>query len=256
MTTNVGTFDQYRTNCSRCAVNRLCNSPRFFSHWVELGRLGRHRTDRHRGRWDFVLPTDFSDFRPVPLSATSDAGYGREPSGGPKVCWSLGVQPLTKRNTSEHSHHTLRHVSRCLMPASQMAIAQQGVKVGGLQCNVSGGLGLIITSSKEMRCIFTSVSGNQEPYYGAIHKFGLDIGATDNGIFAWDVFASSVGPELGALAGEYVGVDASATVGAGVGANVLVGSQRPFTLQPLSIQAQTGLALAGGVAALTLRPGP
>ena len=35
-----------------------------------------------------------------------------------------------------------------LMPASQMAIAQQGVKVGALQCNVSGGLGLIITSSK------------------------------------------------------------------------------------------------------------
>ena len=74
------------------------------------------------------------------------------------------------------------------MPASQMAIAQQGVKVGGLQCNVSGGLGLIITSSKEMRCVFSSVSGNQEPYYGAIHKFGLDIGATDNGILAWDVF--------------------------------------------------------------------
>ena len=143
-----------------------------------------------------------------------------------------------------------------LMPAAQTAIAQQGVKVGALQCNVSGGLGLIITSSKEMRCVFTSVSGNQEPYYGTIHKFGLEIGATDNGILAWDVFAPSVGPELGALAGEYVGVDASATVGAGVGANVLVGSQRSFTLQPLSIQAQTGLALAGGVAALTLRPGP
>jgi Protein of unknown function (DUF992) len=117
-----------------------------------------------------------------------------------------------------------------LIPAAQTAFAQQGVKVGALQCNVSGGLGLIITSSKEMRCVFTSVSGNQEPYYGTIHKFGLDIG-------------------------EYVGVDASATVGAGVGANVLVGSQRSFTLQPLSIQAQTGLALAGGVAALALRPG-
>ena len=72
---------------------------------------------------------------------------------------------------------------------------------------------------------------------------------------AWDVFAPSEGPEPGALAGDYVGVGASATVGAGVGANVLVGSQRSITLQPLSVQAQTGLALAGGVAALTLRPG-
>ena len=51
-----------------------------------------------------------------------------------------------------------------LMPTAQMAIAQQGVKVGALRCNVSGGLGLIITSSKEMSCIFASVSGNQEPY--------------------------------------------------------------------------------------------
>jgi len=65
---------------------------------------------------------------------------------------------------------------------------------------------------------------------------------------AWDVFAPSEGPEPGALAGDYVGVGASAT--AGVGANV-----RSITLQPLSVQAQTGLALAGGVAALTLRPG-
>ncbi|MGH6841056.1 MAG: DUF992 domain-containing protein, partial [Methylocella sp.] len=53
------------------------------------------------------------------------------------------------------------------------------------------------------------------------------------------------------------GVDASATIGAGVGANALVGgSGRTFTLQPLSIQAQTGLALAAGVAELTLRAGP
>ena len=97
-----------------------------------------------------------------------------------------------------------------------MAIAQQGVKVGALRCNVSGGLGLIITSSNEMSCIFTSVSGNQEPYYGTICKFGLDIGATDEGILAWDVFAPSEGPEPGALAGEYVGLDARRRLGPGL----------------------------------------
>jgi hypothetical protein len=37
---------------------------------------------------------------------------------------------------------------------------------------------------------------------------------------------------------------------------VLVGGlDRSFALQPLSIQTQTGLALAAGVASLTLRPG-
>ena len=143
-----------------------------------------------------------------------------------------------------------------LTTAAQTATAQQGVKIGALRCEVSGGLGLIITSSKDMRCVFTSARGLDEPYYGTIRKFGLDIGATDQGILVWDVFAPSEGPERGALAGEFVGVGASATIGAGVGANALVGGfGRSFTLQPLSVQAQTGLALAAGVAALTLRPG-
>ena len=143
-----------------------------------------------------------------------------------------------------------------LTTSAQTAVAQQGVKVGALRCEVSGGLGLIITSSKEMRCVFTSGRGRQEHYYGTIRKFGLDIGATDKGVLAWDVFAPSEGPKPGALAGDYAGVGASATVGAGVGANALVGgSGRSFTLQPLSVQAQTGLALAAGVAEMTLRTG-
>jgi hypothetical protein len=138
----------------------------------------------------------------------------------------------------------------------QTAVAQQGVKIGALRCEVSGGLGLIITSSKDMQCVFTSASGQSEPYSGTIRKFGLDIGVTDKGVLAWDVFAPSEGPKPGALAGDYAGVGASATVGAGVGANALVGgSGSSFTLQPLSVQAQTGLALAAGVAGLTLRAG-
>ena len=45
------------------------------------------------------------------------------------------------------------------------------------------------------------------------------------------------------------------TVGAGAGANVLVGgSNRTVSLQPVSVQGQTGLNLAAGVAELTLRP--
>ena len=144
-----------------------------------------------------------------------------------------------------------------LSTSAQTAVAQQGVKIGALSCEVSGGLGLIITSSKDMQCVFTSARGHREHYYGTVRKFGLDIGATDRGVLAWDVFAPSAGPERGALAGDYAGVDASATIGAGVGANALVGGfGRSFTLQPISIQAQTGLALAAGVASMTLRAGP
>lgn len=136
------------------------------------------------------------------------------------------------------------------------AMAEQHVKVGALRCEVSAGLGLIITSSEELNCAFTSARGRREHYYGKIRKFGLDIGATERGVLAWDVFASIEGPRRHALAGEYGGVDASATVGIGVGANALIGgSDRAFTLQPLSVQGQTGLALAAGVESMTLRPG-
>jgi hypothetical protein len=143
-----------------------------------------------------------------------------------------------------------------LVLAAQTAVAQQNVRVGRLRCNVSGGLGLIVTSTKEMSCVFTTIHGHHELYFGTIRKFGLNIGATDRGLLAWTVFAPTQLPGPGALAGEYGGVTASATVGAGVGANLLVGgSNQTISLQPLSVQAQTGLALSGGVAALSLRPG-
>ena len=129
-----------------------------------------------------------------------------------------------------------------------------GTKVGTLDCNISGGLGLIVTSKKEMVCTFTSVSGRHETYAGSITKFGLDIGATTGGKMIWAVYAPT-SKRFGALSGSYGGATAEATVGAGVGANVLVGgSNRTITLQPLSVQGQTGLNVAAGVAGLELQP--
>jgi len=93
-------------------------------------------------------------------------------------------------------------------------------------------------------------------YHGRINKFGLDIGGTDRGILVWDVYAPTEGPLHHALAGNYEGVGASATVGVGLGANALIGgSNREISLQPLSVQAQTGLDIAAGVSSITLRPG-
>jgi hypothetical protein len=70
----------------------------------------------------------------------------------------------------------------------------------------------------------------------------------------WAVYAPTT-RRFGALAGNYSGATAEATVGAGLGANVLVGgSDRTVALQPLSVQGQTGLNVAAGVAELILRP--
>jgi hypothetical protein len=145
--------------------------------------------------------------------------------------------------------------SALFLLAATGPVAADGIKIGALRCNVAGGLGLIITSSKPMNCVFTSGRGYSEQYAGIIRKFGLDIGTTNRGILSWAVFAPAAGGPRGALSGDYAGVDASATVGAGVGANALVGGfDRSITLQPLSIQVQSGLALAAGVASLTLQP--
>jgi hypothetical protein len=135
------------------------------------------------------------------------------------------------------------------------AFAEQ-VKVGQLQCDVSAGLGMIIASSKDMQCRFTSANGRHEMYHGRIKKFGVDIGGTNRGTLVWDVFAPTRGPLRHALAGDYTGLGANATIGVGLGANALMGgSSREFSLQPLSVQTQTGLDIAAGVSSLELRPG-
>lgn len=140
------------------------------------------------------------------------------------------------------------------LPDPTMAQANR-TKAGTLTCDISGGIGMIIGSQKEVTCMFTpSRRGAREVYVGTIDKFGLDVGATAGGQMIWAVYAPS-SRRYGALAGTYTGASGEATVGAGVGANVLVGgSNRTVTLQPVSVQGQAGLNLAVGVASLNLRP--
>jgi len=136
------------------------------------------------------------------------------------------------------------------------ALAQTRAQVGVLDCSIAGGVGLIIGSQKEAQCIFRPSDGTStQAYFGVIRKFGLDIGVTTAQQMVWAVFAAG-NPAPGALAGEYLGATAEATVAAGLGANVLVGgSNRTVALQPVSVQAQTGLNIAAGVAELVLRAG-
>jgi hypothetical protein len=132
--------------------------------------------------------------------------------------------------------------------------ASAQTKVGTLDCDISAGIGMIVASQKGVQCTFTPSAGRRpEIYQGTITKYGVDIGATSGGRMIWAVFAPTNANLNGALAGGYAGATAEATVGAGAGANVLVGgSNRTITLQPLSVQGQTGLNLAVGVAGLSL----
>ena len=133
------------------------------------------------------------------------------------------------------------------------AQAQSYLKAGVLTCAVSPGVGLLVTSSKSLSCTFVPDFRGPEYYGGTIRKVGIDIGITGATVIVWAVLSSVEGFPVGALAGTYGGVSAEATVGIGLGANVLVGgSNRAFALQPLSVQGQVGLDFAVGLTQVDL----
>ncbi len=126
------------------------------------------------------------------------------------------------------------------------------VQVGQLICSLSAGIGLIVGSQRNVNCTFQPDNGPPEAYTGTMTKVGLDIGVTGGTTIVWAVFAGT-NRYSGMLTGTYAGAQAEATVGAGLGANVLVGgSNRSVALQPLSVQGQVGLDIAAGIGALEL----
>ncbi len=141
------------------------------------------------------------------------------------------------------------------MSASAMYVtsAQSAANVGVLSCTVEGGIGLILGSSKDMMCKFDPANGGKiQRYSGNVGKLGLDIGITNESYIAWQVIATG-DLKPGSLEGSYVGASAEATAGVGLGANVLVGgSDKQITLQPLSVQGQTGLNVALGIGTMKL----
>ena len=85
----------------------------------------------------------------------------------------------------------------------------------------------------------------------------MDLGYTDDGVIVWSVIAAASDVRPGALEGNYAGVTAQASVGAGVGANVLVGGMdKSITLQPLSIEGYKGLNVAAGIGSINLKYEP
>jgi hypothetical protein len=137
---------------------------------------------------------------------------------------------------------------------SATQIPVEHVQAGTLTCDISGGIGFIIGSQKALNCSFVPGSpGPPEFYTGVINKLGVDLGGTRGGVMVWAVYAPTT-RAAGFLAGTYAGASAEVTVGGGVGANMLVGgSFRTVELQPLSVQQQTGINVAAGVAAIELR---
>jgi hypothetical protein len=127
-------------------------------------------------------------------------------------------------------------------------------QLGVLDCTIDGGTGYVIASNKGVACTFRPYhGGGSEAYTGVISKIGVDLGMTHQGTLQWAVLSATRGEPVDKLGGTYVGVNAEASVVTGGGANLLVGGfHDSIALQPLSVQAQTGVNLAVAVTSLEL----
>jgi len=138
--------------------------------------------------------------------------------------------------------------------APQTQAAQSGVRVGTLTCHVQGAWGHLVASNREMNCMYEPYHRTAERYVGSIQRYGVDVGHVNNATLVWAVVAPTSNVGRTALEGNYGGLSANATVGIGLGANVLVGGlDRSIALQPLSVEGNSGLALAAGVGVMRLR---
>lgn len=144
-------------------------------------------------------------------------------------------------------------VAALAMPSTAEA---QRVRAGVLTCNLSPTIGLIIGSQQQATCVFdpSRPGAPNERYSATLSRIGLDLGVRAGGVLVWGVFSATSKLPPRTLAGTYVGAAGDASVGVGLGANVLVGgSNRSVSLQPLSVSGELGVNLALGVAGLRLR---
>jgi hypothetical protein len=130
-----------------------------------------------------------------------------------------------------------------------------GVKVGTLTCDVEAGWGYVLGSQKDLNCVFkSSTNDTVARYSGDITKLGIDVGYTNAGVLIWEVVAPSKDMQADALEGSYGGVTAGATAVVGGNLNVLVGGlDKSISLQPLSVEGNTGLSVTAAVGAMQLR---
>jgi Protein of unknown function (DUF992) len=150
---------------------------------------------------------------------------------------------------------TLSIATAALVASFASANAQPAVQAGILQCQGGQNVGFVVGSVTNLQCVFQSEGRRPEAYVATVRRFGVDLGFTQQTQFSWAVNAPTGRVGYGELAGSYGGVGANASVGVGFGGNFLVGGpQNAYALQPISVQGQTGLNVAAGVAGIDLEP--
>jgi hypothetical protein len=150
---------------------------------------------------------------------------------------------------------TLTLATLALLAPIATANATPQVQAGVLQCQGGENVGFVVGSVTQLQCVFQSGGRRPEPYLATLKRIGVDLGFTAQSQLAWAVSAPTTTLPRGALAGSYGGVGVNASVGLGAGGNFLFGGpNNAYALQPVSVQGQTGLNVAAGIAGIDLEP--
>ena len=102
-------------------------------------------------------------------------------------------------------------------------------------CDISGGLGIVIGSRRDISCLYTPVRGRQRAYGGTGGNVGLDVGASMAGQASFGV--AGAGPASG------LGVTRGGTVLSG-----------PNVLEPLGGGLRNGIGMSAGIGSIGLQP--
>jgi hypothetical protein len=146
-------------------------------------------------------------------------------------------------------------IATVALVASFASASAQQVRIGVLECTGGQNVSFLVGSNSQLNCVFQSEGGRAEGYIAHIRRFGVDLGFTQTTTVQWTAFAPVTRVPNGALAGSYGGVGSNASVGVGFGGNFLIGGRaNSYSLQPISVQGQTGLNVAAGIVALDLEP--
>jgi len=142
------------------------------------------------------------------------------------------------------------------MPALALAGTTEGTRVGLLTCKTVPGssLSLVIHSTEDVKCVFKDNIGETEHYKGETGVgLGFDVSFDRETTMVYTVMAANIKAGNHQLAGKYFGGGGSATVGAGIGAQALIGGGRKnISLQPVALSGSSGAGVSGGLTYLYL----
>jgi len=70
-----------------------------------------------------------------------------------------------------------------------IASAHAPVRAGVLECRGGQNVGFVVGSVASLDCVYRSEGGRPEAYVATVHRFGLDLGITEQTRFTWAVNA-------------------------------------------------------------------